>query len=662
MRFLERFYFLFKPYIAIFFLDNIVAGAVVALVTFLVPSVAILGLVSVLSTIALANFLQIRDTYLKEGFYIYNSLLVGMGIGYFYGITLLSIVLAIFFGLFTFVLTFSLNRIFSSYSLPILSLPFAIVSILFYLASYKYTALFSNILQMPSAILELHIHPYVDEFLRSFGTILFLPYPMVGLILFMIVLYFSRILALLAILGFVAGVSFHAFLLQMEGSFSLYNFNYILIAMALGGVFLVPHLKSYIIAIIAVIVSVFIIDATEVFFYTYNIPLYTIPFNTVVILFLLLLVTIGYRYYNYAPKSTPEESLLHHISYVHRFKSDKTQIGLPFLGRWKVYQAFDGKWTHKGELRYAYDFVKSVDGKLFRGEGNLLQEYFSYGEPVVSPVDGWVVDLVSDVPDNIIGEVDRINVWGNYLLIRSTQGFYVLIAHLMQHSINVKVGEYVKKDRILAKCGNSGYSPLPHIHIQVQKNDTIGSATTPFVFEFFHKNGELYFYELPKENEEIENLPIDPLKKMQLDFVLDDRFVYDVDGEEVVWQVKMNSRGEFYFDDGKNRLYFYTYAKSFYFYDYEGGESLLKELFRAAPRIPLVHLNAKFTEPLPITLFRKVWFILGLSHRSYIRKVEYELKDKRVISRFGEVKLSSYHRGFEVIKTSRYTARLKEER
>jgi murein DD-endopeptidase MepM/ murein hydrolase activator NlpD len=332
------------------------------------------------------------------------------------------------------------------------------------------------------------------------------------------------------------------------------------------------------------------------------------------------------------------------------------------MGRWKVYQAFDGKWTHKGELRYAYDFVKSIEGKLFRGEGNLLQEYFSYAEPVVSPVEGWVVDLVNDVPDNIIGEVDRINIWGNYLLIRTSEGFYVLIAHLLQHSITVKVGEYVKKDQIVAKCGNSGYSPLPHIHVQVQRSPAVGSTTTPFVFEFFHKEGKLIFYDLPKEEEEIENLPVDSLKKMQLDFVLDDRFVYEVGTQEVVWRVKMNSRGEFYFDDGENRLYFYTRAKSFYFYDYEGGESLLKELYRAAPRIPLVNVKAKFTEPLPITLFKRAWFILGFAHKSYIRKVEYELTDKRVSSKFGEVELSPYRRGFALIKTPKVRAKLKGRR
>jgi len=668
MKLLERYYFLFRPYVAIFFLDNLYAGALIALVTFLVPSVALLGLVAVLATIAIANFLRIQSTYLKEGFYIYNSLLVGMGIGYFFGLSLLSVALAAFFGIFTFVLTFGLNRLFGALSLPILSLPFAITSVIFYLASYRYPMLYANTLKSAPLLGDLSIMPAVDNFFRSFGAIIFLPYTLVGVLLFFLILLFSRILAFLALVGYAAGVLFHSFLLGGVAAFSAYDFNFILVAMALGGVFLVPHLKSYLIAILGVLLAVLIIDATEVFFYSYRIPLYTIPFNSVVILFLLLLGAIGFRYYNPQPKSTPEKSLEYFLSTIYRFKSDRIQIGLPFLGRWSVYQGFDGRWTHKGELRYAYDFVKKQDGALYRNDGNYPQDYFSFAEPVVAPVTGYVVETKSDLDDNPIGTVDRVNPWGNYVLLRSDAGYYVLLAHLMRDSVRVRPGEYVQRDQIIARCGNSGYSPLPHIHIQVQLSPKLPYRTEPFLFDTYILGDTIVYYDLPQVDEEIENLPVDPLRRMSTDFVLDDRFVYELDeGKRVEWVVRMNAKGEFYLFDGANKLFFYSWAKSFYFYHYEGGESLLRELFLVAPRVPLVSKQARFCDILPLylrddgVLAKMVRYLrLSLSHKGFVQKNCYQNLSDGVSSELGEARFEPGRRGFVSIKGPHTTAKLIE--
>ena len=55
-------------------------------------------------------------------------------------------------------------------------------------------------------------------------------------------------------------------------------------------------------------------------------------------------------------------------------------------------------------------------------------------------------------------------------------------------------------------CGNSGYSPQPHIHIQVQATEEIGSQTIPFSFFGYTISGKFYANNLPEENEIIESL------------------------------------------------------------------------------------------------------------------------------------------------------------
>ena len=43
------------------------------------------------------------------------------------------------------------------------------------------------------------------------------------------------------------------------------------------------------------------------------------------------------------------------------------------------------------------------------------------------------------------------------------------------------VGERVAPGKALGKCGNSGRSPVPHLHLQMQASDRLGSPTIPFI-------------------------------------------------------------------------------------------------------------------------------------------------------------------------------------
>ena len=657
---LNKFTLFFKPYISILFLGDFKAGIILFFLSFLLPSVGILGFIAIISTILFAEIVGIREYYLKYGFYLYNSLLVGMGVGYFFDVNILSILLTSILAVLTFLISFGLNRIFLKYSLPILSFPFAFVSMLFFLASLKYTSLVTNILHRMPLI---NIHLPFSAFFKSMGTILFLPYDIAGFVISLIILFYSRILFFLAIIGFIVGVVFHSFFIPFNAALnSFYNFNFILISMAIGGVFLVPNIKSYVIALIGVVLSVILIDAFEVFFNLYSLPVYTLPFNIITVLFILLCVSVGYKYFNYVIKETPEKSLEYYLSNIFRFGGNDIKINLPFSGKWNVYQAFDDEWTHKGEYKYAYDFVIKKNGKTYQNEGKFLEDYYAFGEAVLSPISGYVVALRGDLVDNFIGNVDRINNWGNYIIIKSLNGnFYVEISHLMQNSLMVNIGDYVQMGQIIAKCGNSGYSPEPHIHIQVQVSQILGSKTIAFQFLDFIKENRLYYYALPKKNEDIEAVIVDKASKVRFNFILDDKFVYEVyendkKTDEIKFKVKMNEKGEFYFSDGKNRLYFYLNEKMFYFYEYEGEESYLKKLFLLSPKIPLINKNVIYEDILPLNIILKrfkkylIEFILAFNYNLFNKSVEYEKKPLEVSSKFGKVTFSFYDKGFKMME------------
>jgi len=663
---MERIKIFFKSYSAIIFLNNWKIGLFLFFVSFLLPSVGFYGVIAIFSTILFAEIIGLREEYLKYGFYLYNSLLVGMGVGYFFDINIPAIILTAMLSIMTFLFSFSLNKFFSWFYVPILSLPFAIVSMIFYLASLKYTSLLSNILKR-EAIFDFNItNMFFYYYFKSLGTVLFLPYVSAGIIIALILLLVSRIMFFMSIVGFLIGVLVHSiFVPYFEAVSSIYNFNFILISIALGGIFLIPHPKNYLIALIGVIISVVFIDAMQVFFNIYSLPVYTLPFNVIVISFLILLYWVGYKYYNYNIKSTPEKSLSYYLSKIYRFGGDSIKIHLPFSGEWHVYQGFDGKWTHKGKWKYAYDFVIKKNGKTYQNDGLYLEDYYAFGKPVLAPINGYVIAKRDDLPDNFIGDVDRVNNWGNYVIIKSDYGYFVEISHLMQNSIQVNVGDYIKVGDIIGRCGNSGYSPEPHIHIQVQKYGVLGSETLPFKFYDFIKNDTLYYYSLPKEGDNIEATVLDNSMKLRVNFILDDEYVYEdvLNNKKIKFEVKMNEKGEFYFFDGENELYFYLDEKLFYFYDYKGKESYLKEIFKLMPRLPLINKNVKFFDVLPLefrfSLHKLIIMELLISfyYKLFFKEIEYFKEFLKINSQFGEIEFSFYEKGFKKIKTKKFELR-----
>ena len=155
--------------------------------------------------------------------------------------------------------------------------------------------------------------------------------------------------------------------------------------------------------------------------------------------------------------------------------TDKTQLRLPFKGTWIVYQGgrtpFDNIYAGSDELRFAMDFVYPQDGKLFAGAGGIgskKEAYYCFGQPVLAPADGTVVKAVSGYDDNDPGKSTTDSSDGNIVVISHGNFEFSQMNHLKQNSLKVKVNDKVKQGDVLGECGNSGASPIPHLHYQFQ--------------------------------------------------------------------------------------------------------------------------------------------------------------------------------------------------
>jgi len=643
-----------KSYSGIFFISDSFFGFVLFVLTLLNFNMALSGFLCTLSAYLFARTIGLKNEFLGLDFYMYNPLLVGLAIGYLFKLNLLTFIFIVSLGILTFLITYSLSSYFSYYlKLPVLSIPFVIGSFMVYLASIRYSNLFVVSLYPNYPVFDLQFPAYLEGFFSSLGTIVFSSYTFAGLVIFFLLLFYSRILAFLSIIGYFSAIFVT---ILMTGSWAnsfkdVSAFNYILIAIAVGGVFLVPSPKSYFFALVSAVIAVPVVESTKSFWYQFGIPVFAFPFNVVTLLMVYTLGLVSWKYTTKLYKGTPEKTLDYYLTYLKRFPFFGREIALPFSGEWTVWQSFDGKWTHKGLWKYSMDFViTDDDGKTFKNDGKVLTDYYAFNKPVLSPVRGRVLQVITNIKDNPPGEANRENNLGNYVFIHDERGFYVAIGHLKENSLKVKPGDWVEKGVLLGLCGNSGYSPQPHIHIHVQFLPELGSPTVPFSFAPFIKTGKEFVDNgVPKEGEKIRTVFSDKALKRRLNLLIDMVMAFDVfkNGERlesVEFVVKMSPDGTFYLTDGIAKLYFGIQNETFYFYSLEGdSKSHLKEFFAAASKVPnFLEKGLFWKDYLPIdTLgnsFTKALFqfISSFNHNFYDLKTSYCADSSNLFS--GKVK------------------------
>ena len=119
------------------------------------------------------------------------------------------------------------------------------------------------------------------------------------------------------------------------------------------------------------------------------------------------------------------------------------------------------------DQRWAYDLTVEPS---FNGSTR-LEDYGCWGVPVVAPASGWVVRARDGEPDETPGAVSNNfdAPSGNHVVIGLPTGTYLEVAHLQKGSVAVKDGERVEEGQPIGRCGNSGNTSEPHIHVHHQR-------------------------------------------------------------------------------------------------------------------------------------------------------------------------------------------------
>ena len=195
-------------------------------------------------------------------------------------------------------------------------------------------------------------------------------------------------------------------------------------------------------------------------------------------------------------------------------------LAYPFTGRWVTRNSpADRVPSHGTTLfatSFAIDFVPVDDagrsapvtvGSLFRPEPP--ERFAGFGRPVLAPVDGVVVSAYDDALDHrsfrglpSVGyaltqrrraSAGWVELAGNHVMVETPEGTVVALCHLQHQSVPVRPGQRVRVGEVLGRCGNSGNSTEPHLHLQaVDRSEVLHARAVPVTFDGrLPRNGEI---------------------------------------------------------------------------------------------------------------------------------------------------------------------------
>ena len=164
--------------------------------------------------------------------------------------------------------------------------------------------------------------------------------------------------------------------------------------------------------------------------------------------------------------------------------------------------------------RYAYDFIQvdwerkgwpayRVSLPQYLLFGVSLDDYYCWGQDIYAPCDGIVVQAEDGYEErertNLRADManayknahyfdpkkDEVqSVAGNYVIMECGDNVYAALCHLQTGSIQVTVGQSVKKGEVIGRVGHSGNSFAPHLHFQLMDSSDIATANgLPCAFE-----------------------------------------------------------------------------------------------------------------------------------------------------------------------------------
>lgn len=486
-----------RTYAVVFYSTDVRFGWAMLGLSLLVPQVGLAGLAGVVLAALVAWSLGLDRASIRNGFLLFNPLLSCSAVvllawtsGWSLAVTLLLWAAA---AVCSMLLTFALQGwIGSRVGISVQSLPSVLVVALLHYAGMGSAGLAWGMAGPSWTQLDLLAMPgFLRGFFRAFAAMVFQASDLTGVLVYVAFVLSSPLGGLMATLGYVVGAATLHLLglpVGVEGT-AWCGYNFLLAGVALGAGYHVPNRASLALAAAgAAVTAVFAVALGVVLGWLAGSP-GALPYNLVVLGTMAALRLVARPggllvspWTALQPEGVARLVQIQRLRFPDYFKP---AVLLPCAGETVITQGFDGKITHQGAWRHALDFeAPGGAGSWGAGDGQ-LDGFAIFGAPVYAPLTGTVVAVESRVRDNALGHNNPEANWGNHVIVRSDAGVHVMLAHLLQDSVVVAIGQRVAAGTYLGSCGNSGRSPVPHLHLHVQHGPHPGGATLPFVLKHY---------------------------------------------------------------------------------------------------------------------------------------------------------------------------------
>jgi hypothetical protein len=209
------------------------------------------------------------------------------------------------------------------------------------------------------------------------------------------------------------------------------------------------------------------------------------------------------------------------------------------------------------------------------------------------------MSVINEVEENSIGNVNTVQNWGNTIVIKHAEYLYSKISHLKKDSFKVKVGDYVYQGDIIAACGNSGRSPEPHVHFQLQAASHVGSKTLSYPISYYLSKGaegrnQFHAFEIPAEGAKLFNPEPNDILQRAFCFIPGQKLKFETTANDIhrsaEWEVLVDAYNQSYLycHYTKSAAYFSNNGVTFYFTRFYGDrKSLLYSFYLGAYKILL---------------------------------------------------------------------------
>lgn len=262
-----------------------------------VPQVAVCGLLAVVTSTLMAQWLRVDEAGLNAGLYGFNGYLTGLALATFMAPTLQLWVYVVLGGALSVVVMLALVNVFKTWGVSVLTAPFVLISWLLLLGTHAFSGLTGSALPAVGQIVPidaaaadlLRFGDFLEGLFASISQVFLKGHGPAAVLLLIGLAVSSLPAAVFALAGALVGV-ITAHLLGAESQLitaGLLGFNPVLTAIALGTVFYRPSLPVALYTLLATVLSVIVQGGMIAALTPFGIPTLTAAFVLVTWLFLL---------------------------------------------------------------------------------------------------------------------------------------------------------------------------------------------------------------------------------------------------------------------------------------------------------------------------------------------------------------------------------------